>query len=144
MKIRKATKKDLKRIAEIMRTEFGKPPFKEKASLSAILKSLNFYMKIGQIYVASIKEKIVGIIVFKEEQFWEGPVILIEDLAVDEKFKKQGIGKDLVNFAEAYAKKKKAKFIGFITHKKASAVKFYQKFGYKLKKSTVIMKKKLR
>ena len=65
MKIKKATKKDLKEIAKLMKTEFAKPPFKEKASLNAVLKSLNFYMKIGKIYTAQIKQKIIGIIIFK-------------------------------------------------------------------------------
>ena len=144
MKIKKATKKDLKEIAKLMRTEFAKPPFKEKASLNAVLKSLNFYMKIGKIYTAQIKQKIIGIIIFKEEQFWKGRIILIEDLAIDEKVKKQGIGKKLVNYVESHAKKRKAKFIGFITHKKSNAVKFYQKQGYKIKKDSIIMRKDIK
>ena len=143
MKIRKATKKDLKRIAEIMRIEFAKPPFKDVEPLRAVLKSLNFYFKIGNIYVAVIEQKIVGVLVFKIEQFWEGRVIIIEDLAVEEKFKKQGVGKSLMNYIESYAKKKKIKAIYFITHKKSKAVKFYQKFGYKIK-DNLCMKKNLK
>ena len=143
MKIRKGTKNDLKKIANIMRTEFAKPPFKYKAPLNSVLKSLRFYFKIGEIYVASINQKIIGVIIFKEEQFWDGRVILIEDLAIDEKFKKQGIGKGLMNYVETYAKKRKAKFIGLITNKKSKAVKFYKKFGYKMKKDRIIMEKKI-
>ncbi len=144
MKIRKGTKKDLKRIAEIMKTEFAKPPFNEKATLSAILKSLNFYMRIGEIYVALTNNKIVGITVFKKEQFWEGPVIIIEDLVVDEEFKKQGIGKSLMNYVESHARRIKIKSICFKTHKKSPSVKFYQKYGYKSDKNAVFMKKKLK
>jgi len=131
MKIRKATKNNIKEITKRMRTEFAKPPFKDKVSLNAVLKSLNFYMKIGEIYIALIEKKIVGVIVFKKEQYWKGPVIIIEDLAVDEKFKKQGIGKALVNYVESCAKKRKIKLVCFSTHKKASAIKFYKKLGYK-------------
>ena len=144
MKIRKATKKDLRKIAEIMRTEFAKPPFKEIESFSVVLKSLNFYFKIGNIYVAIMDKKIVGVVVFKIEQYWEGQVIIIEDLAVEEKFKKQEIGKRLMNYIESYAKKKKIKSICFSTHKKSSAVKFYQKQGYKLDKNTVFMRRKIK
>ena len=143
MKIRKATKKDLKKIAEIMRTEFAKPPFKHKSSLSAVLKSLNFYLKIGKIYVAQIEQKIVSVVVFKEEQFWEGAVILIEDLVVDEKFKKENIDKELLEFVESYAKKRKAKLIGFITNRKSDAIKFYQKRGYEIKRDRMIMERPL-
>ena len=144
MKIRKATKKDLKNIGKLMKTEFSKSPFNEKAPMKAVLKSLEFYNKLGKIYVSISNQQIAGVIIFKEELFWEGPVILIEDLAVDERFKKQGIGTDLMNFIEVYAKKKKAKFIGFIAHKKSNAIKFHKKLGYKLKKSTIIMKKEIK
>ncbi len=143
MKIEKANKKDLKKIAKIMRTEFAKPPFKHESSLNAVLKSLSFYMGIGKIYIAQIERKIVGVVVFKEEQFWEGVVILIEDLVVDEKFKKENIEKELLEFVESYAKKRKAKLIDFITNRKSDAIKFYQKRGYKIKKDRMIMEKQL-
>lgn len=141
MKIKKANKKDLKKIAEIMRTEFAKHPFRHKSSLSSVLKSLNFYMKVGKIYVVWMEQKILGVVVFKEEQFWEGSVILIEDLAVDEKFEKQNIEEGLLEFVESYAKKRKAKFIGFVTNRKSNAINFYQKQGYKIKKDRIVMEK---
>lgn len=124
--------------------EFGKPPFKDKAPLSSVLKSLKFYMRIGEIYVAVVKKEIVGVVVFKKEQFWEGPVLIIEDLAVKEEFKKQGIGKKLMDYIKAYSKKRKIKSISFSTHKKSDAVKFYQRYGYKLDKNRISMVKKLK
>ena len=39
MKIKKANKKDLKEIANIMKEEFSKPPYNEKDSLKDIIKS---------------------------------------------------------------------------------------------------------
>ena len=41
MRIRKATKKDLKEIGLLMKIKFNEPPFNEKTSISAVLKSLN-------------------------------------------------------------------------------------------------------
>lgn len=142
MRIRKANKGNLKEIGKLMKKEFAKLPFNERASLNAVLKSLNFYCKLGRIYVA-VEQKIVGVVVFKKEQYWEGSVIIIEDLAVDEKFKKQGIGKNLVDYVESLAKKEKIKSICFKTHKKSKAVKFYQKYGYKLDKNAVFMRKEI-
>jgi len=144
MRIRKATKKDIREIAKLMIGEFSKPPFKEKTTINAVIKSLNFYFKIGKAFVAVEDKKIVGIVVFKVEQWWEGPVILIEDLAVKEDFKKQGIGKKLTDKVEEYAKKIKANSVSFATNSKSSAVKFYTKQGYKKEKNRIFMRKNLK
>lgn len=144
MRIKKANKREIKEVAKLLLAEFRKPPFKERASLNSALNSLNFYFKIGKIYVAVIKKEIVGVLVFKMEQHWEGPVIIIEDLAVKEKFKKQGVGKSLMGHVENYAKKNKIKRILFQTHKKSSALKFYKKIGYKSRTDLINFGKKIK
>ena len=80
MEIRKAARKDIGEIAKLMIDEFSKPPFSEKANVKNVLKSLNFYFKLGRIDVALIGKKIVGVVVFKVEQYWEGPVIMSRTL----------------------------------------------------------------
>ncbi len=144
MRIRKATKKDIREIAKLMIEEFSKPPFKEKSTINSVIKSLNFYFRIGKAFVAIEDKKIVGILVFKVEQWWEGPVILIEDLAVKEDFKKQGIGKKLTDNVEKYGKKIRASSASFATNSKSSAVKFYSKQGYKKEKNRTFMRKNLK
>lgn len=144
MKIRKATKKDLNEIGKLMLKEFSKPPFNEKYSLKTVLKSLNFYFQNAEIYISEIEEEIVGIIVFQIEQWWEGLVIIIQDLAVKEKFQKQNIGKELMIFVETYAKNKKVKRIYFETNKKSSAIRFYKKIGYKINKNRISMSKRVK
>lgn len=144
MIIRKATNKDVKEIAKLMLREFRKPPFNEKVSINAVLKSLKFYFKIGKVYVAVNKDEIVGVTVFKIEQYWGGPVIIIEDLAVKEEFKKQKIEKKIIQQIEDYAKINKISSISFSTHKKSPTVKLYNKYGYKTEKDTLFMKKKLK
>jgi ribosomal protein S18 acetylase RimI-like enzyme len=143
IKIRKAEKKDLRKIGKLMLREFSKAPFNERVKINAVLKSLNFYYKIGQIYVAMANNNIAGAIVFKKEQYWEGPVIIIEDLAVDERYKKQGIGKKLMNFAEDLGKSHNVKSILFKTNKESKAVKFYKKMNYKIEKSRINMRKRI-
>jgi len=144
IKISKATNRDIKEIAKLMLEEFAKPPFNEKASIKAVLKSLKFYLKIGMPYIAIADKKIVGVVIFKVEQYWEGQVIIIEDLAVKEIFKKQGIGKMLIGEVEAYAKKNKIKAICFSTDNNPPAVKFYQRQGYKIRKNRISMEKKIK
>ena len=144
MKIRKATSKDYKQIANLMNEEFSRPPFNEKSNLNAILKSIKFFHKIGNINLAVENKEIVGVVVFKQEQYWEGPAILIEDLAIRRDFQKKGIGTLLMKDLEKRAKKKKINSIYFLTHKKSSAIIFYKKLGYKQSKNTVFFRKKLK
>ncbi|HEA46391.1 MAG TPA: GNAT family N-acetyltransferase [Candidatus Pacearchaeota archaeon] len=143
MEIKKAAKKDLKEIASLMKKEIGKPPFNEKDSINFILKSLRFYLKNSEIYI-STENKIEGVLIFQVEQWWEGKVIIIQDLVVSYKFQKKGIGKNLMVFIEKYAKKIKAKRIYFETNKKSSAIKFYKKMGYKINKDRISMNKKMK
>ena len=143
MKIRKATKKDLKEITNLMLEEFSKPPFNEKENFDRVIKSLKFYFDIGKIYVAKIGTEIVGIIVFKIERYWEGKVLIIEDLAVKDNFKEQGIGKKLIDFVENYPKKNNIKRILFVTDKRSKSLGFYRKLGYKEKKNRINMTKRL-
>ena len=141
MKIRKAKKKDLKEIGKLMLEEFSKYPFNEKASLKSVIKSLEFYFKDSEIYVSKNQKEIVGVLVFQIEQWWEGKIIIIQDLAVSEKFQKQNIGKELMVFLENYAKKKEVKRIYFETNKKSPTIKFYEKLGYKINKNKISMSK---
>jgi len=141
MRIRLATKKDIKEIGRLMLSEFTKPPFNEKALLPAVIKSLQYYFKIGKIFVAVKEKEIVGVLVFKTEQWWEGPVIIIEDLAIKHEHKRKGIGKALMEKIEKYVKKNKIKKITFKTHKKSEALKFYKKIGYKIPKNIIEMEK---
>ena len=144
MEIRKATKKDLKEVGKLMRGEFSKPPFNEKDSIQSVLKSLNFYNKVGQIYLAEEDKKIIGTIVFQIEQWWEGKVIIIQDLAIKKGFQKQDIGKSLMRFVEKNANDKKIKRIYFETNRKSSAINFYKKLGYKVNKDRISLSKKLK
>jgi len=144
MKIRKAKKKELKDIIKIMLIEFSKPPFNEKDDFNSAIRSLRFYFKLGRIYVALIDKEIIGVIVFKIEQYWEGRILIIEDLAVKEEFKKQGVGKNLMGFVEDYAKNKSIKRILFTTDKRSKAISFYKKLGYKEEKNRISMTKKIK
>ena len=144
MKIRKAGKKDLKEVAELMINEYSKPPFKENEPIKNVLKSLKFYYNKAKINIAEEDKKIIGVVVFQIEQWWEGQVIIIQDLAVNEKFQKKGVGKSLMKFVERYALNKNVKRIYFGTNKKSSAIKFYKKLGYKIVKGKISMSKKLK
>lgn len=144
MKICKANKKDFKKIAKLMLKEFGKPPFKDNAPLKNVLKTLNFYNKIGKIWILIQDKKIIGAIVFKIEQYWEGLVVIIEDLVIDSKYKGKDYEIKLIELIEKYAKRKNVKAIFFSTHKKSTSLNKYKKLGYKKDKNTISMFKKIK
>ena len=144
IKIRKAVKKDLKEIGKLMKEELSKPPFNERDNIKNILKSLNFYYKTARIYLNEENKIKIGILVFQTEQWWEGPVIIIQDLVVKQKFQNQNIGKSFMKFLEKYAVNKNAKRIYFETNKKSSAIRFYKKLGYKVNKDRISMSKRLK
>ena len=143
MKIKNATRRNRKEIARLMLDEFSRPPYNEKTKLNAVLKSLDFYFSIGTVFVSIVDRNIVGVIVFKVEQYWEGPVILVEDLAVQERYEKKGITRSLMYELEEYANKNKMGSIYFNTNKKSVIVKFYKKLGYSIRKDIISMEKKL-
>ncbi len=144
MRIRKATRKDLLLIGKLMKAELSKTPFNEKDPIKNVVKSLDFYNKNAEIYLAIENKEIFGITIFQIEQWWEGPVIIIQDLVVKKEFQKHNIGKSLMNFIEKYAKKNKVKKIYFETNRKSSAISFYKKLGYNINKDRLSMSKKLK
>jgi ribosomal protein S18 acetylase RimI-like enzyme len=144
MQIRFAEKKDVKEIAKLLLDVFKEPPFNEKASIDGVLKSVEFYLKTGRICVAIINTQIVGVLVFRTELYWEGPVIIPIDLAVKKDFRRQGIGRKLMKDLELHAKKNKFKKILFKTNKKSLAVSFYKKLGYEITPETINFEKKVK
>ena len=143
MEIKKANKSNLKEITILMRKELSKQPFNERDSINSIMKSLSFYLKKAYVYFIADK-KIIGVVVFQIEQWWEGKVIIIQDLIIKEESNKMGLERKLMKFVEKYAKRVKAKRIYFETNKKSKAVKFYQELYYKINKNRISMSKKIK
>jgi aminoglycoside 6'-N-acetyltransferase I len=143
MIIRKATKKDVNVIANIIKTEFNKPPFKDDWTDKTAKIAVNNYFIAGHPFVAIIGDKIVGVLVLIEDPYAKGLYIVVDELVVNSKFQKKGIGKALIEFAEDYAKRKKAYIIYLYTHKNSYAFNFYKKMKYKPSRNLVAMGKKL-
>ncbi|MBU3907039.1 MAG: hypothetical protein KKA64_02190, partial [Nanoarchaeota archaeon] len=65
IEIKKAKMNELREIVKIILTEFSKPPFNEKVNFNSAMDSLKFYFRLGEVYIAVINKKIVGMIAFK-------------------------------------------------------------------------------
>ena len=109
--------------------------------MPAILKSLRYLLKIGKGYVAVENGEIVGAVLFRKEQYWDGPMTIIEELAVKDSHKGMGLGKQLVQKAE---KTWKVVSVMLVTHPQAKAVEFYKKLGYNIESNSILMGKKIR
>jgi GNAT superfamily N-acetyltransferase len=82
-----------------------------------VIESLKFYFSTGTVLVALDGNKIVGTAVFLIELWREGPVVLLEDIAVRNDYKKKGVGKFLMEHVEDIGCKCGAVMVCFSTHK---------------------------
>lgn len=144
MKIRKFTGRDFDEVYEIIKKEYGKKPYNEKWPRENAKKTLNYYSKWGEIYVAEINNEVVGFLVVHQEFYNDGPALHVKELAVNCKFQGRGIGKALMKKAEELCRKRKIKSLYLTTSRKAPAYHFYKKIGYVPSKTTVFFSKELK
>ncbi len=141
MKIRKATKKDLKELAELFLEESSKKPYFQGYTLKTARDRVNDMLANGTIYPITINKKIVGFIAIAAEGKKD---IYIDEFWINKKSQGKGFGKSLLKFIEDKYKKKGTKTISVMTSKNAGAFKFYKKLKYKVNDKQVILTKKLK
>jgi aminoglycoside 6'-N-acetyltransferase I len=144
MKIRKATKKDIPEMGNLIKKEFAKSPYKEKWSKTSLNKTLKDFFNSGYAILATDSKNIIGLIILKEQEYCDGKWMVIEELVVDGKFQGRGIGRKLIEEIENISKKGKFSQIYLSTHKGSKAFQFYKRLGYKESKKTVFMRKILK
>ena len=132
MKIRKATKKDLKKISEIMSVEYKKKPYNEKWSKTTSFQKIKDYFKKSYILVIEEKKRVVGFIIATTFLWYDGKKALIEEIIIDSKHQNKGLGLRLIEFAETFLKKKGVFKIELFANKKSKAFQFYKKRGFKI------------
>lgn len=143
MKIRKATKKDLPKLADLIIEEFSKPPYKDKWTKKAAMKSIKFDFEIGNIDIAVENKVILGYVSFFKDQYYK-PIITLGGLVVNSIAQRKGVGKKLMNHIQKIGKSDKYPLISLSTNKKSSAYNFYKNLGFKENKNIITMTKKLR
>jgi GNAT superfamily N-acetyltransferase len=133
MEIKKATKKDLKKIAEIFQ-EYGKYEHNldenvNCGKISEIIKIENKHMRDGTIYFLIIEnEEIIGVINFNIDYRGKEKIGGIHTLIIIEKARGKGYGSKLFNFVLNYFKRKGCKRVRTFIHiKNKKAFDFWQK-----------------
>jgi ribosomal protein S18 acetylase RimI-like enzyme len=133
--IRKATKEDIDRIADLLVSLFSNElelkPNKElhKIALEMILSDKN----IGVIFVLAKDQYIIGTIsiLFSISTALGGKVGILEDFIIDEKYRKMSYGKKLYDYVIEYCKNEKLKRITLLTeYRNQNAQIFYSKNGF--------------
>jgi len=134
VKIRKLHEKDLEPLAELYRQFWNEE--------SDIDRMKNKFRELsnnpGYIFLcATIDETVAGSImgIICNELYGEcRPFLLMDDLVVDKKYRKNGIGKSLISELEKYAKNMNCSQIIFITETdRKEALSFYESCGYNSK-----------
>ena len=144
MKIRKATEKDLKDIAELFRVESSKPPYNKTMTFKKSLKVMKDDFKTNEMYVAIVDYKIVGFIMVKlsldkKNKLW------INEFWISKKNQRQGIGSKIINEIEKIYRKKGITIFELVANtQKGGACDFYKKLDYHVNTTNVYMEKKLK
>jgi len=126
-KILNVAKKDFPQIITLLKK--CDLDFKRRAS------DLEQAKKISSVFlVYKDKNKVIGII----RAIFDSHYCMLFDLAVDPKFRKQNIGKLLMEEAEKKLKKQGAEYV--FLNSSDEAVSFYKKLGYKKPKTNPLIK----
>lgn len=147
--IRKANKKDnheLEKLsAEVQQKHAKERPDQHRfksVTFEEVYKTNIYANSQFGVFVAVTKEgKIVGYIItriMKHEPHFEGQqayaYLYLHEIAVAGDYKKQNIGKKLINYAQNFAKENKAQSIELgVWEFNQTAIKFYEKLGFKTK-----------
>jgi ribosomal protein S18 acetylase RimI-like enzyme len=142
MKIRKASKKDFKDIAKILKEESSKKPYNEKYTLKDAIGEVEGFAK-EDLYVAIMENKIIGFIASNIQKDNKNKAY-IGELWLKPDYQKKGIGKKLVKFIEEKYKKRGVIFLRLVSKKTAGAFKFYKKLKFKELKELVFMERKIK
>jgi ribosomal protein S18 acetylase RimI-like enzyme len=143
MIIRKARSKDIKQVAEIYREVYSEEPYYENWDSKALAKKTRHALNDLIIYVAEVKKRAVGFIIFYDFDWDRGKRAYIEDVGVLKEFRGQGIAGKLFKKAEEVLKKRKVSKIILDVSTKSRALNLYEKIGYK-KSGYIQMEKRLK
>jgi GNAT superfamily N-acetyltransferase len=144
MKILKATKKELKEIANVFSIVYSEEPYNEKWLHSHAIKKIEKYFNEGIIFIAKENQKIIGAIIghlIIWDKYLNG---FGDEFFVLKEYRNKNVGKKLALKLENYFKKNKVKYFVINANPKSKAFKIYQKNGFKESKNYIILEKKLK
>jgi len=144
VEIRKARKKDLKKIDEIFRVEYLKWPYNEKWSKKLSFAKIKKYFDKSFMFILNVGGEMAGFIIGHIDLWDRGKVGYMDEVVVSQKFQGKNYGKMLMNHLNKHFKKYNIKNLDLITNPKSKAYKIYKKMGFKELKDFTYMTKKIK
>jgi len=133
VKIRKANKKDMKAVLNLIKelAAFEREPNAVEITQQELEQDGFGDFKKFECFVADVNKKIVGMALFYERySTWKGSTLHLEDLIVTKKMKGKGIGTLLYKNFLNYAYTKKVRRVEWVAlNWNTPAIKFYKKTG---------------
>jgi diamine N-acetyltransferase len=128
--IRFATELDFPSILSLIKefSLFQKTPEKVSITLEQMIEEKNYF----QCFVAETEDKkIIGFASFFFAYYsWSGKAVYLDDLYVQSQYRKQGMGKKLLDAIIAHAKKEQCRKLRWqVSNWNYNAISFYKKLG---------------
>jgi ribosomal protein S18 acetylase RimI-like enzyme len=142
--IRKARKKDLKTISQLLKKAYAEPPYKEKWTDKNALLRVEEDFENGVIFILDINKEIVGFITIEIKISEKDKKGYIADFAINKKFRGKDYGRMLYDKIEDYFKKKGIKKMELMASNESKAFKIYKKWGFEVLEDFIYMTKKLK
>lgn len=144
IEVKKANKKDFRKIAEIYMKEFSKKPYKEPWTMKKSMKKLDIFSRYCDIYKILFDNNIIGFMILNPYAYCPGEVVFGEEFAIKSEFQNKGIGTICQKKIEDIYRKKKYKIFQIAASKNAPAYKLYLKEGFRKSSGGVLLEKKLK
>ncbi|MEK6811428.1 MAG: GNAT family N-acetyltransferase [Nanoarchaeota archaeon] len=142
--IKKASKNDLKKLAEIYVEEFSKAPYNEPWTQEKALNKLKRFSKYCEIWNINYENQLVGFIVINPDQWYPGERIFGEDMAIKSNMQNKGIGTKVFELIFKEYKKRGFKIFMSIQNKNSKAKNLYNRLGILESKTNTLIEKELK
>lgn len=145
MRFEKITIAEVNKLSKMFVETFNSAPWNDKWTMETATKRLSQMINCEEAYgiAAYEDEKLCGMILGAEEQYYNGVVFNIKEFCVSNEMRSMGLGKVILNEFETRLNERKINEITLLTSKDERTEGFYRKRGYKSENEMIIMKKKI-
>jgi ribosomal protein S18 acetylase RimI-like enzyme len=146
MRLQKASGKDIRKIAEIYKTEYSKFPWNEKWTFPLALKKIKDYAVFCEIWKLNSGKDLVGfaIVNVKGSIGLPDEVAFLEEIAVKSSCQRKGLGTFILKEILGIYKKRGFKTIMGIASKKGKLLDFYKGLNIKPSKYNILIEGRLK
>ena len=126
-------KSEISKVLDLYIKVFAESPYNEIWSRESAYEDLAESFESGREYCLYAEEKgsIVGLVFCRQHTGYDGFHLIIEDMAIDKKYRSRGVGTAMIKRLEELAREKHIASIDLLANIQAKASDFWKKLGYK-------------